>query len=1210
MSLRHIRPRNAKLPRICARPIATFCAGALLCFAVGRSAVSASPVAPISIAQLPLTIAIPAHPQVLFAFANSESVDGNLNGAILTGTGLLASTLSGLYNSSSPATYTVPAGFTAPITGTAAGSAAPYTVNQGGTLYDNSNSRLNVAKAGLTTILQTFLPNADFGLIDYQTSGVANGYCGTTTACATWVYYMSPSGTGFTFTNTVPATGEYVTNPCFGISLDNANPVDSDCLALNGRYPAINTYQYMNVGASSDDPSINDVLYVPAGGVAPVCVVYSGPHPTTPFPPNYSLGSYETGGVIESYNSEVNGCATETGPTNAGYVPYSLEVMYAERGFGYYTLSETSSPSSSTSWPPLVPMTSAGQVPTQSTMNTALAAFAPYLAPETNNPNTTEIKAAATQSPIAGLLTAANDYYSARNPASSNGCPATRYVVLVTDGLPTMDLSGHAWPPLGSTSAAGYGVTATFNANGSLGTTNDQALTDAINALTALANAGIKTYIIGVGAGVNPSANPTAAATMTAMAIAGGTGNYFAATTEAQLATDMQVILAAILAANEATSAAAINTTGLNNGSVAYLAQFLSSDSYQDWTGDLDAYPINPTTDQVEFTLANRIWSAKVQLDLQGWDLGRLIATWDPVAGAGTPFRWNSSASTTGISTATVLGQELETFTPDTNGQDVLQFLRGSSAQEQRNGGQFRNRSHKLGDIVESAPLYVGAPQGYSQAGTYLTFAAAHANRAPILYIGANDGMLHAFDAATGDERWAYVPNGVFANLIKLANPYYNEQHQYFVNGSPIAADVQFSSDNSWHTVLVGSEGAGGSTLFGLDITNADQVSTENQLAQMALWEFTDTDMGLTFSQPQFAYTAAGWLLFAGNGYNSPNQKPVLYAINPQTGAYITNGKIDLCAAVSGVCNMSIANGLSSVTVINSYGEAGLPADTVYAGDLQGNVWRVDISNSSPASWVVKVIFQAKDSLGNSQPITTAPSTTINPNYPRLLGTMVFVGTGELVGFPDLGSTQVQSLYGLYDPPTGATSPPVGFAGIPTRANLVQQTLTESTVGSTDVLVENTVNPVVLPTNRGWYVDYSLEPGERIITNPQVEAGGGVVVTSYQPNSNSCTSGGNSWLSVFNYATGGSFPLPELDVSGSGNLNSGNQTSTGLNPVSMFLGDVYATQSTIVQSPCSGANCPGAVKQYQASSQHTISVPGVKERGETKKRVGWWEVLH
>src|SRR6185312_8689350 len=159
--------------------------------------------------------------------------------------------------------------------------------------------------------------------------------------------------------------------------------------------------------------------------------------------------------------------------------------------------------------------------------------------------STTEIKASAGQSPIYGLLASALSYFNGRSPTnSSNGCAATRYVVLVTDGLPTVDHSNKAWPPLGTVPGNGYGVTASFNADGSLAATNDQALQDAVSELQTLNSAGIKTYIIGLGAGVETAANPQAAATLTAMAMAGGTHTYFAATSPTDLTNDMQAILA------------------------------------------------------------------------------------------------------------------------------------------------------------------------------------------------------------------------------------------------------------------------------------------------------------------------------------------------------------------------------------------------------------------------------------------------------------------------------------------------------------------------------------------------------------------------------------------------------------------------------------------------------------------------------------------
>ncbi|MDP9084392.1 MAG: PilC/PilY family type IV pilus protein [Pseudomonadota bacterium] len=1131
-----------------------------------------------------MTVTIPAHPQILLAVANSQSMDGDLSGAIRTGSGSLGAAFAGLLASSSPVNYTIPAGFTPPANPGAAG-VAPYTVASSGLLLDNSASRMNVAKEGLSQILNTYISSADFALTDYSTNGI-NSY-------TTWVYQMSQAG-GFTFTSTlganIPGTIEYLPNPCFLSNPLGTDPVSVDCNSLNGRYASqsIFTKRYLVVKFSSDDPSVNDVLYA-GGGIDPLCVVFGGPNPPTPFPPNYSLGNYNTGGVSETYAAQVNSCARTTGPTNAGFVPYSTEVMYEERGFGFYTSGESAGGSSTA-----VPMTSSGATPTPASVAAALAPFAPLLAPETNSRGTPEIKSAATQSPMAGLIAGAQAVF-ATNPPSSNGCTAQKYVVLITDGLPTLDLAGRAWPPLGSTAAAGYGVSATFNADHSLGVTNDQALTDVIANLTALNARGIKTYVIGLGAGVDATVNPTAAATLQAMAIAGGTGTasptgFFPAVSPTAMTNDLQIIITKILAATQSVASAAVNSTGLNTNSVVYQSQFLTSDSNQDWDGNLRAFTI--AADGSVDTSGVPIWSAAPLLDMLAWDTGRFIATWDPTLNAAIPFQWNSGTPLHGIANSTMLGQDLTTFTPDTNGQDVLQFLRGSRSQElPPNGtGQFRERTHRLGDIVGSDPLYIGAPGTANQTPSYVAFAAARAARPPVIYVGANDGMLHAFDATTGNERFAYIPRGVYANLINLVNPYYNASHLFYVNGSPQASDVQFA-DLTWHTVLVGTEGAGGNSVYALDVSDPAAISTEAALAGKVLWDFTDPNMGLGFSTPAIASTANGWTVFVGNGYNSPNQKPYLYALNPQTGAVFK--KIDLCAAVPTACNLSASNGLSSAIAVNSGGQIAGYANIVYAGDLQGNLWRVDVSNASPALWTVTVLFQATDGANQPQPITTAPTATLNPRYPQYLGTMVFVATGELLGNPDLSNGQVQSIYGIYDPPTTYATPV-------TRSSLVHQTLTSQSTAFGNVVLDTSVT-VNIPTDKGWFVDLSLNSGERVVTDPHLETGGALVVTSYTPSSIACTAGGSSNLYVINYATGGAFTSPQFDLNGDHAITSSDSVG-GANPVGLSLGNVFAAAPTIRSA---NLGTIGAVKLITKSNN---TIQSIGEKGSSKSRTAWWEI--
>ncbi len=1173
----------------------------------------AAAITPVMLSQIPLTVAIPAHPQVLIAVGNSESMDGDMDtslpgggGAIMTGSGAL--TISGaayLNASSSPVNYTVPANFTPPVTG--AETTAPYTVTSDGVEYDNSPSRLNVAKAGISAILSDFMEYADFGLIDYSTA--YDNCCGTN-PYTTWVYYMSNPG-GFTFTNTVPTTGEYVTNPCYDVPLTTATTVQSDCKAMDTHYGSIgiDTYQYMLIGASSDDPDINDVLY--ATGLAPAWVNFDGPSNGDPYD-TFTLTDYNDGDVEECYWEATGGgpalCET---PTNAGYVPYSTEVMQVERGFGFIGTQ------SATTGSVVVGMQSSGAAPTPSSTAAAIAQFTAYLQPETNSVTTNEIKAMAIQSPTAGLLKEAEHYYGSVNPPSTNGCAALRYVVLVTDGLPTEDLSGKVWPPLGTVSSAGYGETASFNGDGSLQSTNDQALQDTITTIEAL-NSGtdpVKTYVIGLGAGVSEASNPQAYSTLTAMAVAGGTGSFFPANSPAALTDDMQVILAQILAATQSTASATVNTTGLNTNSVAFQPSFDTSDIDQDWTGDIKAYPIIASTGQVN--TGSMLWSAQTQLDNlaagDGWNTSRLIATWDPVVGKGIPFRWTTGSPTSGIGATTTLGEELETNTSDPNGAHALRYLRGDAHWEIADTGigYYRNRSHILADIVDSAPLYVGQASGPYQTNSYYTFEQTYTNREPVIYAGANDGMLHAFNAATGAELFAYIPNGVFANLINLTSPFYNERHQFFVDGSAQASDVQFS-DGSWHTVLVSGERAGGQTMFALDVTNPASLTTEDAVASAVLWEFSDPNMGYSYSTPAIAQTnygatgsTLGFTVFFGNGYNSASQTPYLYAVNPQTGASLPGTPINLCAAVPSACNSTLPNGLSSVVTVNDVGGVGAPATTLYAGDLQGNLWRVNVSDPNPANWTVSVLFQATDPSGNRQPITTTPAISLNPDFPRLYGTMVYIGTGQLLGIPDLSSMQTQSMYGVYD----SGSNPVTL----NRLDLQNQPMTTSTVSGVQLRFV-TGTSIALPSQNGWDVDFTLppptlpmgfEPGaERIVTDPRLD-GGAVVATSVIPSYDTCLSGDIAYLMEFNFA-GGAFNNPQFNYTGTGTITNSLAAANG-----MLLGSVYASAPVFSNFAGSTTATGGGVALITLSNGGVGGVGqiiGIGQAGLHQQRFSWQEI--
>lgn len=1126
----------------------------------------------LAISQFPLELSAPARPQVLISIGNSESMDGTLSGAIMVGSGSLGSALSTLNSSSSPLTYVVPPGFTPPVQAADASGKAPYTVTSGGNLVDNGPSRLNVAKAGVLAILNAYMPNTDFALEIYNT--------GSTTKYTTWVYYMSPQTSNFVFTNTPISGNRYVTNPCYQYTTASAT-VKSNCTSMATLFGSttLSSSQYMQIGYSSDDPSINDVLY--AGGQPGVFVTYTGPTPATPYPPNFSVTNYNSNSVVLNYSKTMPSIGGfSVGPTNAGFAPYSPQVFYSSRGFGY------GGSQSSALGLTKVTLKTAGPTVTSASVAAAINNFVPFLNPETNNTATSEIKAVAGQAPIAGLLTTAKSYLTSI-PVADATCVPKQYVILISDGLPTLDLAGKTWPPLGSAAATGYGVTATFKPDGSLNTTNDQALTDTITALSNLWASKIKTYVIGLGAGVDPSLNPVASATLTAMAVAGNSINYYPATSPATLVSNLNNILISLQNESVSGTAASLSSTHLQANTVEFQTSFNGNDSpYQDWTGNMIAKALSATTG---VPTGGTIWSVQPLLDAQ---TTRLIATWNPAlnsgAGDGAPFQWGNISAT----------QQAQLQPADTLGSNRLSYLRGVTSLEKRNGGAFRNRSHILGDIVGSKPVYVGPPDNSSlffSSPSYVSFVLANLSRPPMLYVGANDGMVHAFLASNGAEKFAFVPNGVFSNLYNLTAPLYNQNHIYFVDGSPQSGDAQFS-DGSWHTLVVGGEEAGGKSIYALDATNPAGLTNETLLANAFLWEFTDSDMGLTYSQPQIAQistastTTLKFAVFVGNGYNSPNNKTVLYAIDPENGQKLA--KIDLCAAVPGTCNAANPNGLSTVSFGEIDGLQGQPITHVYAGDLQGNLWAVDVNNPNPASWQAKLLFQARDSSGNPQPITMPPLVTLNPSYPKFQGLFVMFGTGRFLTQSDLTNTQTQSIYGVWDKPALATTL--------TRANLQAQTLTLVTKAvsglSQDILLDTSL-AINWGTNSGWYSDLPV-PGQRVITMPLL-INGSFITTLNTPPSTPCGVASAMVLDI-NYATGGAFIAAQLDILGNGAIDA-TDVYQGKNPVGMGLLSGYASSPVNV-----GVNSSNNMTQLITMS--TGQQISVINPNHNSRQAAWWQL--
>lgn len=367
-----------------------------------------------------------------------------------------------------------------------------------------------------------------------------------------------------------------------------------------------------------------------------------------------------------------------------------------------------------------------------------------------------------------------------------------------------------------------------------------------------------------------------------------------------------------------------------------------------------------------------------------------------------------------------------------TLGNQRMDYVRGDRSNEfstANPGGIFRTRPLSvLGDIIDSSPVYVaGAMSGYSDSdfpsGTpsYTTYAQSIASRRPMLYVGANDGMLHGFDATTLQEVFAYVPNSVHLQFRTFPSPAYT--HNYFVDETPIVAEVPVSG--TWKTELIGFTGQGGSGLFALDISSPDNArpnvnlsNAESNANNILLWELnseSDPDIGNILNRGQVNNQKGGlsrqvgqmsngrWAVITGNGYNSPNNSSGLLVVYLDSSGGTPSYKKIMIPGATG--------GLSTPTPVDSDLDGII--DYAYAGDLQGNLWRFDL-HGPDTQWSAVRLFQAQDpTLHLAQPIVTGPTVTFHCSKP---GLMVIFGTGTYFQPNDNGSYQTQSLYGLWDP--------------------------------------------------------------------------------------------------------------------------------------------------------------------------------------------------
>ena len=624
-----------------------------------------------------------------------------------------------------------------------------------------------------------------------------------------------------------------------------------------------------------------------------------------------------------------------------------------------------------------------------------------------------------------------------------------------------------------------------------------------------------------------------------------GRGDFFSAQNPAQLIGGLRGALQSIQGRIGSSASVAFNTGSLSTNSEVYLALFNS----ERWNGDLLAFDLNPNTGAVS-SVPN--WSAGFRLTTR--DLGvtpRSILTHN--GSDGIAFQWSALTTAQQDDFRTNSSGTLDN---EATGMARHGYLRGDRSCEFSSSGacfyddgtntftakSLRERNSRLGDIVHSGPVFAGAPESNwpdvppfpSASGeTYDEFRTAQASRDGVVYVGSNDGMLHAISQANGNELFAYVPSSLYSGaasngLHYLSDPAYT--HRYGVDLTASIADAYVRTKPfgsvGWKTVLVGGLRAGGRGLFALDVTNPSAVSESGSApADTVMWEFSNTDdpdLGYTFSRPSIVplegpSNSIRWGVIFGNGYNDQGSgEATLFILLLEEGldGTWTLGS-DYLKISTGVGDTVNRNGLSTPAVVDTDGDG--RADRAYAGDLDGNMWAFDLSGSNTNNWEVaykqgptpKPLFTAPP----NQQITSTPVIVRNKSIPTSgsnnPNTLVIFGTGQYLTLADILTTDTQSFYGIWD---------AGDKEL-TQSDLVQQYIgfgatTEGVPGRT-----LTSNAVDYAYSNGWFMNLP-DPGERQVTDPAIR-GDLVFFNTMIPDSNPCNAGGTSWLMVADWLTGG-----------------------------------------------------------------------------------------
>ncbi|WOD12127.1 PilC/PilY family type IV pilus protein [Pseudomonas sp. NyZ704] len=685
-------------------------------------------------------------------------------------------------------------------------------------------------------------------------------------------------------------------------------------------------------------------------------------------------------------------------------------------------------------------------------------------------------------------------------------------------------------------------------------------------------------------------------------------GEFFSADSPEALVRSFQDVLSRIAERNSTagrpgvSSSISLNSSNPNDVNITNRIFESSYDSTAGWAGDLVRKDVTRLPNGGSTTVDG--WKAATVITAQG-DARNIFMGGGSGATGLQSFSWSNLSSIQ--RTVFSFNPDGLTGTTDALGSERVDFIRGARSREGINENDFRERTSVFGDIINSSPAIVGTATNVpylmdridGARGDYLAYLRQTAERPELIYVGANDGMLHAIRTEDGTEAFAFIPSAVIPKLPLLTGQsYQGGEHQFFVDGSPIVRDVFI--DGEWRTVLIGTLRAGGKSIFALDITNPG----ENGSGVELLWEISNEtsgyeDLGYTFARPEIARLHSGeWGVLLGNGYDSTNPETgvndvaALFVIDISNGEKLSQLTVD--------DDSGLPNGLSSVRGADNNSDG--TVDYAYAGDLRGNLWRFDLVSTgnvgsapdpfarsvqgsvSPTEFAVayggQPMFSARFNGDESLPqaITAIPSLV---RHPSRLGYLVIVGTGKYFETSDAApdTSKANSVYAVWDRYTRAQST-TGADARANRSNMEQRTITTqantaftgeggTTTSLVRVISDGQVewyNPGTTPIQeasegnvrrRGWFLDLNVSnsalDGEMMV-NEMLARGSTLLFSTNIPNDDPCADGLTSFIYGINAQTGARTLLAPFDFNRDGRITAADSDSNGVPPSGIQIG--------------------------------------------------------